>query len=919
MFKMSHYIASVLGIIILYCFNLQAQTTGKIAGRIIESETGDPMAGANIIIEGTSQGAAADIDGTFFILNVKPGVYNVSIQMIGYETVRIENLRVSVNRTATIDIALKPELLESEAIVVQADKIATRKDQTGSISTVSSEQMEVLPIESVGDVVSMQAGVVNGHFRGGRINEVTYLIDGLQVDDAFGGEGRNVDLEPESVQELEVIKGNFNAEYGRAMSGVVNAVTKDGGPSLQANALVAVANYYTSRDNIFMGLDNTEFNRNEDYRIQFSGPILRNQLQYFINTRYQKNNNHLNGIRRFREDDFSDFTAGEANGFSIFQPSNVWGYSEATGDGSYVAMNNSVNLSFLGKLTYQMFNTLRMSFMYTRNDDEWHGYNHAFKYAPDGRNTSYRETDMYIFQMNHMISNSAFYELKLQYLDNYDGWYKFKNPQDKGYMHDAYLGNNDLTGFYTGGQEKGHSETFQTDLNAKIDLTWQVSAKHSLKGGILYTYHDLENRWHEIRNRFEGQVIEGEWYFNEFGQVVYPNYDPVIFPDSSIYTDIYHVKPLEYSAYIQDKMEYEDMVINLGLRFDYFDPKTVYPSQRRNPANQLNFPDDKTKISSYPKADPKYQISPRLSLAYQLGTKALLRFSYGHFFQMPPLYALYENNSFLVAPSDYTTTMGNAQLKAQKTVQYEVGLVQEVMAGLRLDIALYYRDIYDLLSAKVISTFNQIEYGLYSNKDYGNTKGLEISLDYQGGAIAGNINYTLLYTRGNADNPTQTFDRAGSSQDPVNRFIPMSWDQRHTFNATVGYYNPKFGLTLTGYFNSGSPYTWSPIPESLLSRVNLYPNNDYRPSRAQVDFSGYYLFNISDEVALRLTLDMYNMFDALNEVWVNDQTGRAYTAIIRNSDLAGHRSDFNTYLDRVQNPSMYGTPRMIKLGIGINY
>jgi outer membrane receptor protein involved in Fe transport len=391
-----------------------------------------------------------------------------------------------------------------------------------------------------------------------------------------------------------------------------------------------------------------------------------------------------------------------------------------------------------------------------------------------------------------------------------------------------------------------------------------------------------------------------------------------VYPDSSRYSDFYDVEPIEFSAYIQDKMEYQDMVLNVGVRFDYFDPKTVYPSQRRNPANQLNF-DDPSKMSSYPKATQQYQVSPRISFAYQLGTKALLRFSYGHFFQMPPMYALYENNSFLVVPTDYATTMGNAELKPQKTVQYEIGLSQEVIEGMSLDVALYYRDIYNLLSAVVYSTYNQIEYGLYSNKDYGNSKGLDLTFNYRIGEFQTMLNYTLQYTRGNADNPTMTFNRAGASQDPVPKLIPMSWDQRHTVNLTLGYYKPQWGFAAIGFFNSGTPYTWAPLQESRLSRVNLYPNNAYQPSTVNVDLRAFYKFDFVGNTRLMLTLNVYNLLDRLNEVWVNGQTGRAYSAIIRPSDLALHRSNFNTYIDRVQNPSAYSAPREIKIGIGIEY
>ena len=110
-------------------------------------------------------------------------------------------------------------------------------------------------------------------------------------------------------------------------------------------------------------------------------------------------------------------------------------------------------------------------------------------------------------------------------------------------------------------------------------------------------------------------------------------------------------------------------------------------------------------------------------------------FSYGHFFQMPPMYAMYQNNSFLVDPNDYVTTMGNTLLEPEKTITYELGLWQGLSRNLSLDVALFYRDIYNLLSTKIITTYNQVKYGLYSNKDYGNVRGLELKLDLGQGSI----------------------------------------------------------------------------------------------------------------------------------------------------------------------------------------
>lgn len=873
----------------------QAQTTGKIAGRVLDAPTGAPLPAVNVVVEGTSRGAATDENGTFVILNMPPGVYTLRASMIGYEAVRLQNVRVSVNRTEEVTIRLSPTVLEGKEVVVQAERVVIKKDQTTSIRNVSSELMDILPVENVGAVIGLQAGVVEGHFRGGRLTEVAYLIDGMEVTESFGGGGRHVDLEPTAIADLEVITGTFNAEYGKAMSGVVNAVTKEGGRRLQGTISADLANFLTSHKDIFIGLRDEEITRNQDYKAQLSGPLLGERLTFLADFRYQNNKNHLNGVRRFRPSDFSNFESDNPA---------QW-YSEHTGDSAYVPMNRSKNLSLMSKLSWRPTPDLKVGLLYTRNRDEWHDYNHAFKYNPDGMAATHRDAHMGAVQLNHMLSPRLFYELKLSALYHDHGWYVFKDPLDRRYVHDKFLRDTG-PGFFTGGQQKGHDERLMREQSIKYDITWQATPRHSLKGGFQVTRYDLHNRYKEIRNLYYNTDLESQLY------------QPVVLPDSSIYTDLYRVKPLEFSAYVQDKMEFDEMVINLGVRYDFFDPKTVYPSQPRNPANQLIFADP-SRQSTYPAADPKVQVSPRFGLSYQLGKTALLRFSYGHFFQMPPLYALYQNHDFRVAPTDFVTVMGNPQLKAEKTVQYEVGLWQELTPGMGLEVALFYRDIYDLLSAKVITTFNQIEYGLYSNKDYGNAKGLELKYDFVRGPLSAYVNYTLQYTRGNADYPTQTFDRAGNSMDPVVRLIPMSWDQRHTLNATVGYNTPRYGVTLTGYYNSGAPYSWDPLPESMLARVNLYPNNAWRPARVSVDMSSFYTIAVSSVVKLRVTLNVYNLLDRLNEVWVNSQTGRAYTAIVRPSDIAGHRSDFNDYMDRVHNPSMFVAPRLVKMGLGIMF
>ena len=873
---------------------LSGQTTGKISGKITDSETSEPLIAANVLLEGANLGAATDVDGYYYIINVKPGTYNLIVDMIGYKRLTLENVRVSVNRTTAIDASLEQTVIQGETVIVEVDALSTKKDQTSTIKNISSDQMEKLPIEDLGAVVGMQAGVVEGRFRGGRSTEVTYMIDGIQVDEVFGGSSATIQVEPEVVQDLEVITGTFNAEYGNAMSGVVNAITKDGSNRYGGSFSAGFSEYVTPNTDIFLGLDEFRFNRNQDYKFQISGPILRDKIHFFINVRDQVNRNHLNGIRRFNVTDSSNYYSDDPL---------LWVTSN-TGDSSIVSMNRYYGTTILGKLSFNLLKGIRFSTLFSMDRDEGHGYDHAFKYNPDGMAAGHGKTDFFTFQWNHLLSNKMFYDLKISQTKNYSGSYLFENPLDSNYVHDKYL-ESFGPGFFTGGQQKHHDTRTIDNFNVKFDFNWQINNSHNLKTGLNFKKYDIDNSWRQIRNEYFGTPLEGQLY------------KPKVFGDSTLFADVYTAQPQEFSAYIQDKMEFQDMVINFGLRYDNFDTKSKSPSNRRNPANQLSLPD--SMMSSQLPVDPQIQISPRFGLAYQLGSAAVLHFSYGHFFQMPPMYAMFQNNSQLIAPNDYSTVMGNKELKAEKTVTYEIGLWQELARGVGLEVSLFYRDIYNLLSTQIISTYNQIEYGLYSNKDYGNARGLEVKLDLNAGPISSWVNYTLQYTRGNADNPQQAFSRSGASMDPVNRFIPMSWDQRHTFNATVAYNINNFGLSLTGYYNSGSPYTFSPLEESRLSRINLYPNNDYKPARYSADLVTYYNLPVYKDYKINFRLAVYNLFDRLNEGWVNGNTGRAYTAIIRDTDLAGHRSDFNEYIDRVQNPSMFSTPRMFKFSMGVNF
>jgi outer membrane receptor protein involved in Fe transport len=882
----------VLLFLLLVCVPLAmyGQTTGKVAGMIYDKRSGEPLAGANIMLQETFLGATSMPDGSFYILNIPPGEYNLEVQMIGFRTVIMEGLAISVNRTKQVEIELEEMIIESEdVIVVQADKFTVKKDQTSSIRNVSAKEMEVLPIQSVGQVVAMQPGVIGSHFRGGRDGEVTYLVDGIPVDNAlYRNQAVNVDVS--TVQDLEVITGVFNAEYGNAMSGVVNMVTRDGGDELHGSVRTFLGNYYSPNSDIFLGLDAGDVARISDLQLSLNGPIIKNSLNFFATYRNEQGYGPQAGYRYFLPTDLN-FDPG------VGEP--VYFHS---GDNEKVLMDWNQNTKLWGKLTYRLA-SVKLSAQANWDVGNSRGYGHGQKYKPDGRSTNYYDNRYYMLQANAPIGKSAFVEASASFTDNFSTNYLYEDPEDPRYLPPQYnyYGS---TGFQTGGTDLGYGQTYLQNFTFKIDFNWQVSKIHSVKTGYLYKRHMFDVLSTTLRNMWEGTVYEDvlTWQAHIPG-------------DSTLYTEKYLKRPEEWSAYIQDKMEFDEMTLNVGLRFDAFHPKTTYPSDWRNPANEISAVNQ----SSYPWTPIKKQLSPRLGLGYKLGDRAVLHFSYGHFFQTPSFSNMYRRANFRVSPTNYSTQMGNPLVKPERTVQYEIGLWQEVIDDMGLDVSLFYRDIYDLSTVVVYTTYNQVRYGLFSNKDYGNVRGLEVKYDYFYRGFMVGANFTLQYTRGVADNPTTTFTRAGTNVDPIAILIPMNWDQRMTFNLSVGYNKEKYGATLTAFYNTNNMYTYSPIGTSPLALVNLYPNNSNKPNRFSADLTAVYTVLQTKTMQLRAQLLIYNLFDNLNENGVYGSTGRAYTQRITESQVLQHRSDFTDVYDSIENPTQYSNPRQIRLGLAFSF
>ena len=264
---------------------LLGSSTGKIVGRIIDAETAEPLPGCNIIAEKTVLGSSSDMEGYFAIYNIPPGKYSIRAQMIGYGEMIYTDVEVNIDLTTTLDFGLNVEVLEGEAVTVKAEKSMINKGLTASTAIVSSDEIAKLPVTELSDVLNLQAGFISGHLRGGRKGEVGYWIDGVPITDGYDG-GTVVDVNKDMVAEMQLVSGAFNAEYGYAMSGIVNIVTKEGSEKFGGNLNLYAGDYVSLINDIFWNLDNVYPLTTKNVDLSLRGSLIPEKLFYYFHSRY---------------------------------------------------------------------------------------------------------------------------------------------------------------------------------------------------------------------------------------------------------------------------------------------------------------------------------------------------------------------------------------------------------------------------------------------------------------------------------------------------------------------------------------------------------------------------------------------------------------------------------------------------------
>lgn len=891
-----HFISFIVSIqifLFLICVNSFAGTTGKIAGKVIDATNGEPVIGANIIIVGTSLGAAADFDGNFFIINIPPGKYEIKTSSIGYNTVIIQNVKVSVDQTTKLNFELQEEAIKMGDVIVIATRPIIQKDLTSTQSIISGEDIAMLPLETVQSVVNLQAGVIDGHFRGGRIAEVTYLIDGVSTNDVFTGLP-SMEADVNSIQEIQVLTGTFNAEYGDALSGIVNQITKLPEDNYEFNFSGYFADYISPRIDLFDNIKNISPTGVSNLQGTFSGPIpgAGKLLKFFISGRYFRDDGYIYGKRVFNPSDSSNFSANDPADWHV----------GATGDGTFVPMAFNDKLSLQAKIAIKVGNGrgIVLNGLYSKR--KFRSYDHLYKLNPDGDYKKFNDSYLLSAQYTHVFSNSTFLDLLTSVFESDFKQYVFEDPLDPRYVDPKRKKDVSGSAFLTGGTQNWHFNHTSKTYTGKIDLTTQLNQIHQFKTGVEFKYHNIDYKDFQI-------IVDAST-----GTI------PKLPTPGSFNFNVYKTNPYQFAVYIQDKIELDYLIVNIGVRYDYFQPDGKYLLDPDNIAvlDGLMPPFPNSLMGT---ASIKSQFSPRLGISYPITDKGAIHISYGHFFQMPAFEFLYRNPNFRIPltgdfPENIGNIIGNTDLQPQKTVMYEIGLQQQIFEDYAITVTGYLKDIRNLLGSEIHVKNNFKKFSKLINLDYGSVKGFTLSFEKRfSNGFSATLDYTFQEAKGNASDPNDAFDKAQANPPiEVNKQLaPLDWDRTHALNFSITAGVPgDYIISSIGRWGTGLPYT----PAIQDQRTGLQ-NSDNRPSIFNIDMFITKFFNLFGQ-EFSVFLKVFNLLDTANELQVFSDTGRAGTTLELTRSQSQPRG-VNTLSEFFNRPDFYSAPRQIVVGASLGF
>lgn len=970
-----------------------AAANGKIAG-VVTDDSGEPLPGANVVtnVAGRKSGAIADEMGRYFIINVPPGTYTVEASYVGHQTVQVEDLRVRLDLTTNLDLTLPVRAVAGETVTVTAERPMVEPSLTTSRATIgASELNNTMPVGDLQDLVNTTPSVFRGYIRGGRKAETKVLIDGIDVSDTYfrAGEGAGtwspyvdvnrssgnefsaVGINASTVQELDIIAGTFNAEYDAASAGIVNVVTKQGGDQISGRLFFR------------QGLGGTKNAGPEVY-----GGVADTATGETYYDLYLKARDDL-----LASDDQTDID--KANTYYVFDPDDVtYGDNGATemelSLGGPLPLPNThfyLTTRYLNseglfpnqidksmrhslKLTHQATDDIKLTGSVMIDDGGglggWvnTGFSRMYSYYPVGALGNQKLGTMAYLGINHVLSPSTFYEVKLSQVtrrsefgysdDDGDGIVEEGEDGDFIFLEslaesEKYLGvdgsgaaaDGSFTFFNTNpGNSKNfdlpfggnqyrlaqpgfYYEDLQRDvLQLKADLTSQINYNHQLKTGVLYRAHNIS----KLMQRTQITVT----------------YSNLPFEISD-----YERSPKEMAWYLQDRIEYGGVIVNAGVRVDGLNVDAEQIADPFHPSEEADYTYSTGETHTYrspiragEKVDTQWFVQPRLGISHPISESAAMHYSWGKFYSPPSFSNLYDDYSSFTNPA--WPTLYDVEADPTTATAYEMGIQYSFHPDYVLDLTAYYRDIENYGRLGLVMSPADAGFATYTfntSGGYADSRGLEVSVERRAvGKISGRVNYAYSYIKAsrNGNNSTpfpdktsftykaeadiEAFDVALANKEAFNTYeanvngggnpLVSGYDRAHRLGLSLMAELPaEVMLSLITTAESGFHYNITATTDDPRAR-----ESDRAPWNMRSDLRFSRSFPVAGQ-SIGGFLEVRNLFDRKNILTWDNRNIPSTAKWEEEQDPTG---DLNRGFT-AQSQAIYDTPRMVNLGFTIDF
>jgi hypothetical protein len=914
-FTPSHLITILF--LLLFAMSLTwAGTTGKVSGVVKNKATGEPLAGANVFIEGTTFGASTDEDGYYFIIKIPPGEYSVAVVYIGYGKMIKSEVRVLVDRTTSLSFELESEILETAEIEVVAERPVVEKDLTASEQVISTAEIEKTWARSLDEIMETQTGVFQGHFRGGTFVESVYMMDNVSMNSGLLSDNYTA-VNTSTIQEISILTGGYNAEYGSAQSGIVNIITKEAGSGIHGTVITRMkpagkyhwgSNFYSKKN-----YDWTHFD------LDYWTVLSQNPRSEFYNEDPQEL------LTRWQNQVTPDPTQADYAERPEFE-TEITVYGRATDKVGFLLsgrykrginifpqaekFNPEFNLQ--GKLSYKINNAMEISFngLYggyqtsgfgpsnfntIENSQEmaWNGLPQIIdpyqwnKYAILGSWIGWpeiRRVGNFSLKWSHVLNPQTYYEIDVSYHDDSLD----KTDRDHVIPDSLQAEDDDEYGmvgqFLTAGYNHWENKWDSKIYSIRGDISSQIDKHNFIKAGFLLKSFDFH-----FDHFMPG--LEGGWRWNLI--------------------NIFDGYPYEGALYVQDKIEFSGLIVNAGVRVDFFNQnretaQNMFDPLARDSNSVGNITHDWPGNPLMEETQLQVALAPRVGISHPIGENTVLHFVYGHFYQRPswnkmfgfPVVTWAEDNetardpwvNFDTQTTEWQGFWGNPKMGYERTIQYEIGIDQNIADLVRLDITGYYKDAsrqtvfregnlydprWDDLSTwvDVVNHNYTVDMIMLDNSAYVDIRGLEVRLDTRFRLpLNFNLSYDLSFTSGGVVGYTDLWEPGTPNVHDVPRWFGQQkkdWNSNHKFKGIANLYldrnygpevwgiKPLSDILVNVYFEywSGRAYTYHG-PDDLSTEPN---NKRWKPHyRTNLKVAkGFPLLDMRGE----LSIEVRNLFN----------------------------------------------------------